>query len=623
MTNRLHHSLALLLAICALGAGRAGAQAVDATMSLARPGIGVAHTFNMLQDVDRPAVVLVRPSSWSGQDAISASAGRDAVYSWEVFLLGLQIPFQTIDASQLGRSVPKGTKLLVVPAADALGDRQRRTLLRWVDQGGGLIASGRFGAIDERGRAVADRFFTDMLGAEAITRLPDQPFGLLHGVDARTPVAGGIDPGFRLNISAQRPLLAARPITGLSVGQPASYSGSDDARLAEGTLMILNERGKGRVFWTRFNPQDVSRERDQQLVYQRLAVNAIAYVTRTPGVSIEAWPNGSRSVLSIAALPSVGFDALGFLGGWNDFSDLLRETSTRATFFLSSREAVGFPQFVTDLTSIGEVATAGPGDDVISGLPHDVQAQRLAAARNEIGASGGLGVYPPGGFYDGNTVRAVLEEGFGYLLLPAGWSLAPGLTRWWDDVDYRAVRASTESSDLPFLTARAAQPVQAANDPTAEPVIGMPLDPGVLEYPARFAEVNAAGGLFVLPFYPEMTRNGSGRFRELRETISLAQNADTWTATLGEVAQWWSDRSHVWLQSMTSDRDGLDIEIVNDLDEAVEGITLLLSTGTADFDTYDLDGLEVEMAPADIAGSRRVIIQRLPPGSTRLRFNFD
>ncbi len=622
MTHRLQLSVrhtAFVAALCLASAAAAGAQPLEPGMHLLQPGSMVAHAFEGFRDGEKPAITLVRPATWQTQDAAAATLGRDAVYNWEVFLLGLQVPFETVDAAELGRGVSKHTRLLIVPGADALGDRQRRTLLRFTEKGGGLIVSGRLGALDERGRAVTDGLFVDLLGAEPVTRLPEQPFGLLHEIDARHAVSAGIEPGFRLNISVQRPLTGARPVSGRSLGTIRSYSGRDDDKLAGATLILANERGKGRVFWTRFQPQDVSRERDHQVNYQRLMVNAMAWVSRTPGISIAAWPEGRRSALAVAALPSVGFEPLGYLGGWTDFRGLLSRTSTPATYFLTSREAVAFPNFVAELHAEGEIALAGPSDDVISGMPSDVQGQRLAAARNEIGASGGLGVYPPGGFYDGNTVRAILEEGLAYLLLPSASSLSPGVVRWWDDVDYRAMRASTQPSDLPFLTQRTLPAAPAAEDPMAAPVMAMPLDPGVVDFPTRFSEIDRAGGLFVIPFYPEMHRSGSGPFRRLEETLLTARNSGTWIATLADIAQWWSRRSHVSVQVTEQDRSGVTIELVNDLDEPVEGITLLVH-GKDGLEAEDLDGLSVDVETTDTAGSHHVVIRSLPPGSRRVRF---
>lgn len=623
--NEIKHSVRLLALTLMLALGlplSAGAQAVDATLTLAKPAPGVSHMVGDLWDSEKPRVALMVSDQARGLSTLESSRVRDAVYYWEVFLLGLQVPYMTVSDSEVAKDLShKDYDLLIMPAADALSGRQRKSILKYVDRGGSVIASGSMGRYDERGRDADDSFFTDLLGAELVTRIPEQPFGLLHSVDAATPVGQGVPPGFRLNLAAMPGLTAARPVTGMALGTPYSYSGRDDQLMSDLSLMMFNRKGDGSVLWTRFGPQDVSRERGHQAAYQRMMSNAMAHLTGARSVSVRPWPELARSALAVAALPTVGMAPLQYMSGWEEFLGLLQTHRVPATFFVTTDEAVGFPDLVAAMGQSGEVAIAAESDNVLLGQPLEVQAGRMARASGSLGGTQ-VGLYPPGGYHDGNTLRAAVEGGYNYVLLPNGQSLAPTAVRWWEDVDYRALQATaTEQVDLAFLRSRRRQAREPAREVVApNPAVLMPLDPGMTDYVTRFHEVERAGGVYILPFYPESERAGSVKTGELLDVIGLAHDRGTWMATVNEVLRWWTLRNAVSVDVVESAGDIFSIELNNQSGEAISGLTLELNLGDVGFDSLQGD-LTGDLVGGDLEGTYLLLLDRVPNGISRVTLN--
>jgi polysaccharide deacetylase len=613
-------AVSAVLAVVSLRVDTAVAQAVDATLTLAQPAPGVSYAIDHLRNSDNPRVALLISNQERGLSTERLANARSAAYSWEIFLLGLQLPYVTVNDGDLGKGLDRDFDLLIMPSAESLSGGQRKSVLRFVERGGGVIASGALGRLDDRGRDSDDSFFSDLTGAEYVSRVPQQPYGLLHTISAGTPVGQGVPPGFRLNIAAQDNLSAARPVTALALGTPYSYSGRDDARLADLTLMVLNQREKGRVLWTRFGPQDVSRERAHQAAYQRMMVNAIAYLTGARSAAVRPWPNAARSAISVVSLPTVGFDPLAYLSGYDEFISLLASRRIPATFFVTSNEAVGFPDVISSMADNGEIAIAAESDDVLLGQPLEVQAGRLASSQSALGGTF-RGLYPPGGYHDGNTLRAAVEGGFNYVLLPTTNSLVPSVVRWWEDVDYRALQVATETVDLAFLRSRrrGTQKAPRAIEPT--PAIVVPLDHGTVPYPVRFREIEQAGGLFVLPFYPESERAGSNRTGQLQETLALADERGTWAATLNEVLHWWTSMNSVGIDLMDADDDIFSFDVNNRSGETLYGLTLELGLGDVGFQSLESDGLDAELIPGDFEGTYLLVINRLPTGTSHFRVN--
>lgn len=623
--NEIKHSVRLLALTLMLALGlplSAGAQAVDATLTLAKPAPGVSHMVGDLWDSEKPRVALMVSDQARGLSTLESSRVRDAVYYWEVFLLGLQVPYMTVSDSEVAKDLShKDYDLLIMPAADALSGRQRKSILKYVDRGGSVIASGSMGRYDERGRDADDSFFAELLGAELVTRIPEQPFGLLHSVDAATPVGQGVPPGFRLNLAAMPGLTAARPVTGMALGTPYSYSGRDDQLMSDLSLMMFNRKGDGSVLWTRFGPQDVSRERAHQAAYQRMMSNAMAHLTGARSVSVRPWPELARSAVAVAALPTVGMAPLQYMSGWEEFLGLLQTHRVPATFFVTTDEAVGFPDLVAAMGQSGEVAIAAESDNVLLGQPLEVQAGRMARASGSLGGTQ-VGLYPPGGYHDGNTLRAAVEGGYNYVLLPNGQSLAPTAVRWWEDVDYRALQATaTEQVDLAFLRSRRRQAREPAREVVApNPAVLMPLDPGMTDYVTRFHEVERAGGVYILPFYPESERAGSVKTGELLDVIGLAQERGTWMATVNEVLRWWTLRNAVSVDVVESAGDIFSIELNNQSGEAISGLTLELNLGDVGFDSLQGD-LTGDLVGGDLEGTYLLLLDRVPNGISRVTLN--
>ena len=70
--------------------------------------------------------------------------------------------------------------------------------------------------------------------------------------------------GYHLNIAAQTPLTVARATEGTSAGRFITYDPKDQSKFDGYTTIVYREYDKGRAVWMRFNPQDVSREKEHR-----------------------------------------------------------------------------------------------------------------------------------------------------------------------------------------------------------------------------------------------------------------------------------------------------------------------------------------------------------------------
>lgn len=435
-----------VLAVLALAlADAARAQALPPGMSAAQPLPTVSTGLDALRRLPGTVALIHRPATLppdqdkSPYEPIPVRV-KNTVRSWEYLLLGLGIPYRVVDDAELAAGIDRGVRLLVLPGSEILSERQREAVMRYVDGGGGLIAQGRTGAFDERvtRRPDGDRFFANLFGAELLTTLPTQPGGIFQQFDGAHVPTAGIEPGYLLNLTAQVPTSAARTVTSQSLGKLVPYNATDNDAFRPVTMALYGQTGRGRVVWTRFLPQDVSRDTEQQEHYVTFLINSISYVTRSPVAAVRAWPEARLGAFTVAVTPLVG-GRREYAPSMGRLLDAMQPAGLRPAVFVTGDEAKVFPDLMRRIAQEGELGLGSLTDDALKYLP---LADQMALLREQAALlapyATTLGFHPPAGYFDHNTIRAMEDAGLVYLLrfLPHP-SMAPSHLRLAEDADFR------------------------------------------------------------------------------------------------------------------------------------------------------------------------------------------
>jgi len=117
---------------------------------------------------------------------------------WNKALMRARIPFLPIHAEDIRKQIGR-LQALVLPDMTVLSDDQAAALGEFVKAGGGLLGSGRIGALDETGKARDESIIEELFGIHFT--------GARAGMDAATPEDWDVYPSnsyLRLNSSAAR-----------------------------------------------------------------------------------------------------------------------------------------------------------------------------------------------------------------------------------------------------------------------------------------------------------------------------------------------------------------------------------------------------------------------------------
>jgi len=565
----------------------ANGQAVQKLINFQQPSRSVAMDLApFLNEKNKPQVALFRSRQTRNYITNDTLMVGDAVYYWELLLLGLRVPFRMIDERDINGGIDNDFKVVIMPATEALSSRQKRRIRDYVDDGGGLIASGRFGFFDEEGNTDEGTFFEDLFGAQQLTDIPTQKYGYLQSVDGNTPLANGIPMGYHLNIAAQSPMTVARVTESQSAGRIITYDPKDQTKFSDLTTIVYRESyGKGRAIWMRFNPQDVSREKEPQENYQRLIVNALGDLARTTSVAFAPWPDAKPAAFSVAAMAAAGFDPLTYMDGLAKMLDILETQQVPGSFFLASSEVHAFQDLMIRMNQLGEIGLTAENDFVLFGQPMEVQRDRILTARQQLGVQEIHGIYPPGGFFDGNTIRAMEDIGADYLLLPSQPSLAPGVIDWWEKVDYREtltledlIPPDEEAMPL-FVPGQEGVPSAAMSTAAIkalpDPLSIIPVSEGIAKtFSESYDIVRHARGYYVLPYYPETYAARSVQAANFEATLAQAKREGAWIAPVSDVLTWWRNRDQIRPVIAALGQDEMHLDLVNDSETPIRNLVL-------------------------------------------------
>ncbi len=618
----------LVVLLGAPGVRTARAQAVAQFVQMEAPSRTVAHNIDALREDTDVHIAVFRSNQTATYVPNGEAIVRDAVYYWELLLLGLRLKYRVLDDRDLSRGISSDYKVIILPGVASMSERQKDRIVDYLHDGGGVIASGRTGVYDEEGVRRGGAVFEELFGAEYVENLPSQPFGILQSIDGNTPLGDGIPMGYRLNIAAQIPMSAARPGTSRAVGRPTAYQPDDQAAFDDVTLLLTGESEKGRYFWSRFHPHEVSKEPEQQQHYQTLVVNAIADLVGSTTVSVGPWPNGNPTAFSVASLPSVGFNALQYIDGLEHMLDVLEEQHVHTTFFFTSDEITSFQDLYGRAINDGEIGLAGEDDHVLKGQPFEVQRSRLMQAMGELGLPKPHGLYPPGGFYDGNTVRTMDNMGLEYMVLSGTPSLTPGIVDWWSQVDYRERLKEPEEPDETvslFVPGQTAEAAPAGPPPLPKIISTIPLAEDLASsFEATYEIIREARGMYVVPFYPELYDARSVRAADFEATLSRARLDGSWITSVSEILIWWRKRSHVRPLITSLGRDEMYVDIDYDWPDPISGVTLEIRfPRQKDLGDFRISGGDGKVYENDDNKSVRVVLPELSQGITRFVLSWD
>lgn len=433
-------------------------------------------------------------------------------------------------------------RVFVVPASPCLGGEARHALDVATERGQGVLATWLTGIRDGGCRLVGYGLVTALSGAsrlDTLERRSQDYVTFLRG----GPLAADIPPGARLellvsdHVAIRSPLREAFYSDFMLNPQPAQREPLVDGAIAHA------EAGHGRTVYWGFDLSRVARRPWDQELALRLARNSILWAANAPLATVLPWPDGKLAAAVIAQ------DVEDQFANARYAVDSLRAAHFPGTYFLVSDLALRNTDLVRAMAAQGEIGTHTPKHQLLGGEAPDVQRAQLVRTQHDLESLLGhpvAGLRPPEEQFDTTTLDTWESLGGRYV--------------------FGANNARTASPEI--LSVDGKQLVllgRVINDDFLSVARAGHTNARVLtdEYLSGFDKVQALGGLFILSYHSQLMSRP-----ELVPALAaiarrLAADSTLWTATAGEVADWWLRRAHAEASATYTDPTHLRLTVAN------------------------------------------------------------
>ena len=609
-------------------------QPVHPSIQLKQPSPLSSNALDYLQEAEGPAIGLYFSRRASRGDANTRARIEESIQQWEYLLIGLQLPYVMVSDSLFSRSSTRALDILVVPSPELLPDSSLAIIQDFVEDGGGLIASGYIGASKQSRKG--DTVIKELAGIKELVPMGGRTGKIRQKLLGGHFIGKNLPIGFEIDLLSSQTAYVAYLDSGVAVG-PAVVAGE----IQPFTCMVANSFGKGKVVWMGFSPQDVPPADVQQHGYQEIILDALVFASGSSYASVRRWPSGYQSASSFIQLPSSGYQPFSYRTSTDLLLRILAKHSLEATFFVVLQHAQDHPDLLERMADSGELGLVSDSQRPLSGLTEEVQYERLSVSKwlleSEYGQSLS-GALPPGYFYDANTLRVLSELDIRYVLSDSRHYQEPVFIEWEHELDYRdslVVSAEVDSLSQPQDSIRPPVPLVRIYPTLFSYDLDIPLtedeerrveaasyqDRWIYRLNDGFDKVHQAGGLFAFGFEPETMGLSEQRAGILDTFVETLHTRDTWKASLREVIDWWEKRDSlsVFLEEVSADKMALRIE--NKGDEAMLGVSMDIFLPRIEQDMVDVQSENLKVSVVEREDDLYLLqIETLPKGVFKIEW---
>ena len=503
-------------------------------------------------DTDTPVILFT--SQTSKKYLAKVQANHDVlVKPWRDYLKEHKRAFKELtDPANLA---DHKDKVLIVPAAVALDDAERKALQEHHRNGGSILATGPLGARDGAGTWVGWGLMEQLFGAR---------------------VADEIDPGAEKNflvMSANVPLTTAfgngtRVWIGKAPEKALRYEGNgqaaarylDWARTPDGKkpVVVFGEKDKAR--WVLIGIPENSWDAAPTPL-RMLADGAVDWLQRQPKAAVATWPRGYKA----AHMVTMNVDEP--VENVLSLASTLDTLKIKGTFFVLASAAAKSPGTLKALTVGHEIAYHGDAAEAFKGQAKGDQTRRIKDMQGKLASAVRpddrvIGFRAPGESYDATTESVLQASGLRYHAVDPNRSDARlplfAKANKVGPQDDLVVLPRTQADDIVFLNKQ---------DVTLNEIIaamkgelGLAIEEGALGMVSIHSRNYAKDSLMAqaIPAY----------------ILALAEvKNDVWLATGSEIADWWRKRDNVRVTLSTAG-SRYELEVSNVADATVEGATI-------------------------------------------------
>lgn len=540
---------------------------------------------------------------------------QDNINSWETYFGIIRMNYDILSDIdiELGRHLKY--KLLVLPGAQAISDRQARLIKKYLDEGGSVFATGGPGTYSDEGKWRGWQFFTETFGIKFNKEIKREELYKVHTLRGNLPITAGIPTGYALKIATwDRPIYAEvlEPrVTQVSFWYDyRSEKGLVREEVQKSAGIAYGNYGKGRFVWYGFQLNSVIGQQEDYIFFEKLFKNSVDWLTYNPTSFIKDWPAPYTSAALI--VPTVGYN----VGDIGNATNMLKGTGYDPTVFVDMDVALDRPWLLKSLSnasSLGVLADVGyleSATDTLNKLyDKGTQFEILRLAKDTLESATGVkvkGFMPLFGFYNENTLQAMSNYDFNVL-----------------------VTDSLTDRSVPKLEIRNNKPIMIITK-TARDDYEVVKEYGLTNkefqqytYEEDIDRLIFEGGLYVLKVHTD-AQLSSAYYSVIPNLINYMRQKNVWLTNVQQLQNWWRQRGGIEVRYETRSARRVTVEVSNPKDTPMTNFVIQVNLNKKVKDIELSSEIINTKLPEYYFDSANEIlylnIDELPAGETRIFF---
>lgn len=537
---------------------------------------------------------------------------NDNISTWKKFLDDVNLKYEIISDQKIENGEHLKYKLIVLPGTKSLSEKEALQIKKYLENGGSVFGTGGIGTYSNDGKWRGWEFLNQVFGIQFSHELKPDEFSKIHTVCGSLPITANIPTGFPLKVATWDRPMAVEVLDPRTTQVSFWYNYRMDDGLVREQIkksagIAYGNFGRGRFMWMGFELNSIIGVQEDYIYFERLFNNSIKWLMYFPIAYVRDWPTGYEAAAVITPVLTNDIDNI------NNILPIIKNEGISATFFVDPVTAENNKQLIRKISTYGEIAAmvdigylASVNDNFNKLNSYTEQLNKITSAKEKlekISSSNVTGFLPYYGLFDQNTLNAVINADYKYVLT--------------DSLTDRSVPKTIIRGDKRIVT----MTKTARDDYEIIRDFGLTLPEfQFYTYQEDLDRVLFEGGMYILKLHTEYQCR-SDYAGVLKDVIKDLKKKKFWISTATEIQKWYEKRDYIEIKADRRGKTRVALKVSNPGIEAINNLVIDLDLN--DFAQNITIGSEIigtkSASVKHTAGSQMVYlyIDDLKPGESR------